>query len=137
MRWKRAEEKSVSWSTEAVCSPVIGLMEALHFWHLLAEVCFHTFVADTLGLSQTAPSASRSFAQTGDVWVQLWGLWLLRLSRRRLATISTLCFVEQAAAAEERTPSHPVVTERCGSRTFDARLCNGPYDWINVSAWPV
>lgn len=87
LRWKRAETKSVSWSTEAVFSPVIGLMEALHFWHLLAEVCFHTFVEDTLRLSQTAPSVSRSFAQTGDVWVQLWGLWLLRLSHRRLATI--------------------------------------------------
>lgn len=112
LRWKRAEEKSVSLLTEAVFTPVIGLMEALQFWHLLTEVCFHTFVADTLRLCQTAPSVSRSFAQTGDVQVQLWGLWLLRLSRRRLATISTPCFVEQDAAAEERTQSDPVVTEQ-------------------------
>ena len=53
-------------------------------------------------------------------------------SCRRLATSSAPSFVEEAAAAEERTPSHPAVTERCGSMTFDARLCSGPCDWINL-----
>ncbi|KAK4816746.1 hypothetical protein QYF61_022298 [Mycteria americana] len=35
LRWKSAEEKSVFWSTEAVSTPVTGLVEALQFWHLL------------------------------------------------------------------------------------------------------
>lgn len=59
LRWKRAETKSVSWSTEAVFSPVIGLMEALHFWHLLAEVCFHTFVEDTQTQSDSPLSVQK------------------------------------------------------------------------------
>jgi len=67
LRWKSAEEKSVSQLTEAVSSPLTGLLEALQFWHLLGDVCFCTLVADVLRLCQTAPSAPSSSVWTGDV----------------------------------------------------------------------
>lgn len=69
----------VSWSTEAVSSPVMGLMEALQLWHPLGEVCFDTFVADLWILCQTAPSALGTCVGTGNIRVQLCGLWYMRL----------------------------------------------------------
>lgn len=72
LRWKSVEEKSISRSTEAVSSPVTGLMEALRFWHLLGETCFHTFVTDVLRLCQQ-PLSIQKFC-SGNVGVQLWAL---------------------------------------------------------------
>lgn len=79
LRWKSAEKNLISCSTEAVSSPVTGLMEALQLWHPLGEVCFHTCVADLLRLCQAAPSAHRTCVGTGNIRVWLWGLWYMTL----------------------------------------------------------